>query len=137
MIPESSDYFLQNEQADSYLIRPTRTFRLDRTNRRIMGMVDEREACIQFIMKALNTDKYAYEIYDWYYGHELLKLVGRPYDFCCAEIPRIVREALMTDDRIQDCRDFEFERSGIDSMTATFTVDTVYGEIKYSQEVQL
>lgn len=137
MIPESSDYFLQNEQADSYLIRPTRTFRLDRTNKRIIGMIDELDAVTQFIMKALDTDKYALEIYDWYYGHELLKLVGKPYDFCCAEIPRIVREALMTDDRITDCRDFTFSHSGIDSMTATFTVDTVYGEVNYTKEVRI
>lgn len=137
MIPESTDYFLQDEQEDSYVIRPTRTFRLDRTNKRLMGMVDERDAVIQFIMKTLDTDKYAYEIYDWYYGHEFLKLVGKPYDFCCAEIPRIVREALMTDDRITDCRNFTFAQSGIDSMTATFIVDTVYGEINYTKEVRI
>lgn len=137
MLPESVDYFTQDEQADNYEILPTRTYRVDTVNRRIIGTIDERDAVFQFIQKVLDTSKYAYEIYDWYYGNELKALVGKPYDYICAEIPRIVREALMTDDRIKDCRKFEFKQLGIDSMQATWVVDTVYGELEYSQEVKI
>lgn len=137
MLPESVDYFTQDEQSSNYEIMPAKTYRMDTRSRRIVGMIDGRDAVLQFIKKVLDTTKYAYEIYDWYYGNELKALVGKPYDYICTEIPRIVREALMTDDRIKDCRDFTFQQTSIDSMQATWVVDTVYGEIDYSQEVEI
>ena len=135
MIPESTNYFMQNENSDDYQILPTKTYKIDRANRRIIGMIDEKEAVFQYIEKVLNTDKYAWEIYDWYYGNELLKLVSHSYDYICTRIPNIFREALLTDDRIVDVRDFTFTKTSIDSMEVSCVVDTVYGKIDYKQEV--
>lgn len=135
MIPESQDYFAQDENTENYQIMPAKTYKLDRVNKRIMGIVDDREAVMQFIQKVLSTDKYAYEIYDWYYGNELMKLVGQSYDYVVTRIPNIFREALLVDDRITDVRDFTFNKSSIDTMTVTCFVDTVYGVIQYEQEV--
>lgn len=135
MIPESTNYFMQNENSDDYQILPTKTYKIDRANRRIIGMIDEKEAVFQYIEKVLNTDKYAWEIYDWYYGNELLKLVGHSYDYICTRIPNIFREALLTDDRIVDVRDFTFTKTSVDSMEVSCVVDTIYGKIDYKQEV--
>lgn len=135
MIPESQDYFLQDEESENFQILPTKTFKIDPVNKRIIGMIDDEEAVMQFIRKVLNTDKYAWEIYDWYYGNELLKLVGHSYDYVCTRIPNIFKEALLTDDRIVDVRDFTFRQNAIDSIFVTCVVDTVYGEIVYEQEV--
>lgn len=135
MIPDSQDFFSQDENTENYEILPAKTYRIDPVTKRIIGMVDGSEAVLQFIRKALNTDKYAYEIYDWYYGNELLKLVGQSYDYVITRIPNIFKEALLIDDRIIDVRDFSFTRTSLDVVLVSCVVDTVYGQIIYEQEV--
>lgn len=134
MIPQNEDYFMQDENSENFEILPAKTYKLDLVNHRIIGMIDEKEAVIQFIQKVLSTDKYAFEIYDWYYGNELLNLVGHSYDYIITRIPNIFKEALLVDDRITNVRDFTFNKS-IDSVVVGCYVDTVYGQIKYEQEV--
>jgi hypothetical protein len=135
MIPDSPDFFSQDENTESYEILPTKTYKLDTVNKRIIGVIEDREAVLQFIRKVLSTDKYAFEIYDWYYGNELLKLVGQPYDYAVTRIPNIFKEALLVDDRIIDVRDFTFNQPSIDTILVTCVVDTVYGQVAYEQEV--
>lgn len=137
MIPAGPNYSDQNENTQNYELLPTKTYRIDWQNKRIIGMVDDREAVMQFIKKVLSTDKYAYEIYDWYYGNELLALIGKSYDYAVTRIPGVITEALLVDDRITDVRDFNFTRNSIDSVTVSCMVDTVYGSIKYEQEVMI
>ena len=135
MIPETQDYFMQDENSENFEVLPTKTYKIDPINKRIIGTVEDEEAVMQFIQKVLGTDKYAFEIYDWYYGNELIKLVGQSYDYVVARVPNIFKEALMVDDRILDVRDFTFNKSGIDSVVVSCNVDTVYGVITYEQEV--
>lgn len=90
---------------------------------------------MQFIQKALSTDKYYYSIYDWYYGNELKSLVGKPLDYIMAEIPRIVEEALLTDDRIKEVKDFKFKRESYDVLSVMFTVVSIYSEQQVVTEV--
>lgn len=135
MIPETQDFFMQDENYENFEVLPTTTYRIDTVNGRILGTIDGSEAVMQYIKKVLNTDKYAYEIYDWYYGNELLKLVGHSYDYVVARIPNIFKEALLVDDRITDVRDFTFRKLQIDTIEVSCYVDTIYGAIKYEQEV--
>lgn len=135
MIPETPDF--GEESVQEYETLPSRTFRLDRTNKRIMGTIDDSEAVMQFIKKVLDTDKYAYEIYDWYYGHQLMLLVGQPYEYVVARIPSIIEEALCCDDRIIRVRDFTFTKNNIDSCTVNFFVDTIYGSQPVETEVKV
>lgn len=123
--------------SSDYEIMPTKTYRVDKVNGRIIGNIDEKEAVMQFIQKVLDTSKYAYEIYDWYYGNELNKLVGQEYDYIVTRIPAIIEEALLVDDRIKEVRNFMFNRNSIDSMSVSFYVDTVYGGVDYELEVAL
>ena len=134
MIPET----LNDEalvQTQEYEAPPSKTYRLDFTNKRIIGKVDDADAVKQFIRKVLNTSKYSYEIYDWYYGNELLGLVGMSYDYFSVEAPRIVEEALLVDDRITYIDSWSFTRLSADSMEISFLVHTIYGDIKYTKEV--
>lgn len=135
MIPETQDYFMQDENSEKFEVLPTKTYKIDPVNRRIIGTIEDREAVIQFIQKVLNTDKYSFEIYDWYYGNDLFKLAGQNYDYVVTRAPSIFKEALMVDDRILDVRDFTFSQITLDSIVVSCQVDTVYGEIKYEQEV--
>ena len=120
---------------DEFESSPSLTYRLDFINRRIIGKVDGKEAVMQFIKKVLDNRKYAYEIYDWYYGNELLGLVGMSYDYFSVEAPRIVEEALLVDDRITYIDSWSFTRLSADSMEISFLVHTIYGDIKYTKEV--
>lgn len=135
MIPESQDFFSRNENTENYEILPTKTYKIDHINKRIIGVIDGRDAVVQFIHKVLSTDKYAFEIYDWYYGSELSKLVGQSYDYIVTRIPNLFVEALLVDDRILDVGEFTFNRIESDAITVSCIVDTVYGKIEYKQEV--
>lgn len=94
----------------------------------IHGYCDKITAMKQAIFKIINTERYAYVIYDWNYGIELADLYGKPIPFIYAEVQRRITEALMNDDRINSVTDFSFSNSGGD-VTVTFTVNTIYGSI--------
>lgn len=137
MIPTSPEVLVEDQGTDTFEILPTKTYMIDHVNKRIIGTIEGPEAVMQFIQKVLSTDKYAFEIYDWYYGNELLKLVGHSYDYVVTRIPNIFREALLVDDRIIDVRDFTFTKTDIDSVEVSCHIDTVYGEVAYAQEVAI
>ena len=137
MIPNSPAVTQESQNTEAFEILPTKTYAIDLENKRIMGTIEGRDAVMQFIRKVMSTDKYAYEIYDWYYGNELLKLVGKPYDYVVTRIPNIFREALLVDDRITDIRDFTFTQSTLDSVHVSCQVHTIYGNVNYEQEVSV
>lgn len=134
MIPEtlSDTYAAEIEEFESW---PVLTYKLDFSNGRIIGKIDGRDAVIQFIRKVLNTNKYAYEIYDWYYGNELFTLLGMPYSYIIVEAPRIIGEALLVDDRIISIDSWNFTQLSYDSAEISFQVHTIYGSIAYVKEV--
>lgn len=136
MIPETlnSDNLIDIEEFES---PPSLTYRLDFINKRIIGKVDDKEAVMQFIKKVLYTSKYAYASYDWYYGNEILALVGMPYDYIVTELPRIVDEALLVDDRILSIENWAFKKTSVDSMEVSFLVRTIFGTVKYETEVSI
>lgn len=135
MIPDSPELLSEEQSIETFEVLPTKTYKIDPINNRIIGTIDGRDAVLQFIRKVLSIDKYAYEIYDWYYGNDVSTLVGQPYDYVVTRLPNILREALLVDDRITDVRDFSFTKSRIDCVLVECCIDTVYGEIKYEQEV--
>lgn len=116
-----------------------RTYRVDikeDVNSRINGYVDDLESVKQAIYLILSTERYAYVIYSWDYGIELVDLIGKPIPYCMSEIPRRVTEALLVDNRIEDVIDFEFEQKG-KKLHTTFTVVTNVGNISSELEVDI
>lgn len=130
---ESEDTFLTDEDEDISRdeIQPTKTFRLDRNNGRIVGQIDEVEALEQFIMKALRTARNRYLIYDDQYGNELEDFIGQDKSLSLAvsEIPRLIREALIYDDRIYNVLSTVTEVQG-DKVYVDVKVDSVYGDVR-------
>ena len=57
--------------------QPSLTYALDIEHGRIRGMVDELESLRQAIYLILSTERYAYLIYSWNYGVELVELIGQ------------------------------------------------------------
>ena len=81
------------------------------------------EALCQAIRLMLEVPRYRYPIYSWQYGSELETLIGKGIEEVRARAPRMIREALLTDDRITDVDGFTIEKgSQPGSADISFTV---------------
>lgn len=115
---------------------PNRTYKIVNDLDRISGQTDDLDAIKQTIYLILSTERYAYLIYSWDFGVELVNLIGKPMSYVMSELPRRITEALTQDNRISDVVDFEFERSG-KKLHTTFTVVTTAGNIPTELEVEV
>lgn len=102
--------------------------------RQITGYIDDLEAIKQAVYLILSTERYAYPIYSWDYGVELVDLYGKPINYVIAELPQRITEALTQDNRIETVTDFEFERNG-SKLHTSFVVVTTAGNIETDLEV--
>lgn len=133
----------QTELLDAYLAQeadaqpePALTYRINFGNGRLTGMVDGKDALKQFIVKALKTCRSHFRIYSDDFGCEIESLIGADVTeaFIQSEIPRMVREALMYDDRVNAVTNVTATRQG-DAVFIMATVDSIYGEV--TQEVTI
>ena len=115
---------------------PNRTYKIVTDLNRLDGHTDDLDAINQAIYLILSTERYAYPIYSWDFGVELVNLIGKPMSYVMSELPRRVKEALTQDNRIEDVVDFDFERSG-KKLHTTFTVVTTVGNIPIELEVEV
>lgn len=109
---------------------PTKTYKLDFETGKISGIVDGKDALKQFIHKAIITARFRFPIYDDQYGCELEDLIGQdiPYELFETEVKRVIKDALIYDDRINDVTNFNIEKTG-DKVYISFTVDSIYGDL--------
>lgn len=112
----------------------SRTYKIDFDKKRIIGYVDEREAVKQFIIKALNTERYEYLIYSWDYGTEMTRLFGKPLPYIYSELKGLITEALTQDDRIESVDAFSFSHYK-NKVHVQMTVHTIFGPIEAEREV--
>lgn len=133
MIPSISNELPIDIQIEK---QPTKTYRMDIENKRIVGMIDGIQAMKQAIFKILNTERYLHLIYSWDYGVEFIELIGENKLLAYPEIKRRITEALMQDDRITgvDAFSFESSKSGVN---VTFTVYTTEGDVEIGKGVNL
>ena len=103
---------------------------------RINGFIDDIDAIKQMIYLMLSSERYAYIIYPWDYGIELIDLFGKPAPYVMSELERRITEALLQDDRIKKVEDFAFEKNG-DTIHVTFLVVTAIGNIPSELEVTI
>ncbi len=111
-----------------------RTYRLSET--KIEGFTDELDALKQAVYKRLSTEQYEYPIYSFGYGIAWKELIGEEKAYIRAEMKRMIEEALLRDDRIQEVRDFSFEFTG-DTCRCEFHISSIYGEIELEKEVSV
>ena len=97
-----------------------RTYKMDFEKGRIAGFIDDEEAAIQYAMKALQTKRHAYLIYDDQYGCDIFNKIGNTSlteDFFDSDIPVMVEDALSPDESLQGVEDFEYKIIDRDSVT--------------------
>ncbi len=101
---------------------------------KIQGFLTDVEALQQAVFKLLNTEKYEYPIYSFDYGIALEDLIGKDPDYVVIEIERRISECLLSDERISEVTNFEFEENG-DELYVSFLVKSIYGDLKVTKEV--
>lgn len=117
--------------------RPSRTYALDFAGGQLENrLIDGEEALRQAVEKALWTARFRYLACDWSYGSELERLIGEDLtpELMRSEVPRVIREALLADDRVLDVVDFALDSQG-DRLSARFAV--VHKDGLLQQEVTL
>lgn len=110
----------------------SKTYRI--LDKKIQGFTDELEALQQAVYKVLSTENYEYPIYSFSYGIELESLIGKDSTYVKIELKRRIQECLLQDERIKSVDNFTFTITG-DEMVCTFKVDSIYGEITVTKEV--
>lgn len=117
--------------------QPSLTWQLDLNSGRIKGQIDGADAIRQAIEKILLTERYAYRIYSWNYGVELVFYIGKDTDFVMADAERSIRDALLQDDRILNIYNFKTELVEKESVKVSFTVETTSGNFDYEKEIRV
>lgn len=96
--------------------------------------LDGLAALRQSVSLALATPRYAHLIYSFDYGSELLNLFGYSNDLVQTEAVRLIREALLVDERILAVDNFRFDFAG-DAVQIAFDVRSKLGD--FAAEVSL
>ena len=134
MIPSTVGFLDQDFEIET---QPSQTYKMDLDGDSIRGFVDEQDAMKQAVFRILQTERYQYIIYPWYYGIETLDLYGEPVTYVVPERERRITEALSVDERITGVTDFEFDLETKGVVHAYFTVNTIYGDIKAEKGVSI
>lgn len=113
----------------SYREKPTNTFLIDWTTKRVSGMDSGLAAMAQTVDTILRNERFAWQIYSSQFGSELEDLVGEEYDYITSELPRRIKEAFSVDSRILSVENFVFTQLGGDAVTCVFDVVTVFGTL--------
>lgn len=111
----------------------SKTYRV--LNGRVVGWIDNKQALRQAIEKLLHTERYMHEIYTDEYGIELQALIGENFDLVEAEIGRIIKEALLADDRIVSVENIQATKLDSTSLLITFSIESIFGTLAFEEVV--
>lgn len=132
MIPSNTGFLNENFKIEE---QPSRCYKMDKDNNVVRGYIDKKEAVKQAIYRILNTERYKYIIYPWWYGIETIDLYGKPVTYICPELERRITEALTVDTRIVSVSDFKHDISVKGVVNTSFVVHTIFGNIEAQKEV--
>jgi phage baseplate assembly protein W len=118
----------------------TKTYAIDFENGRITGKTDGLDAVKQAITKILITERFKNLIYSDNYGCEIKQTLmsdGNTDEFLEAEIPSLLQEALVIDERILGVSNVTMTYDGTerDSVNIGFDVETIYGKMTVEEVI--
>ena len=133
MLPQNPYPTISNDAVEM----PSRTYKLDTHQKRIIGYVDDLDAMVQAIQKIFETERFAWQIYTHEYGIELESLLGQEQDFVITVLESRIKDALLSDDRIIELQDFQVTQTSKDTLTASGHVITTHGTVELREEIRL
>lgn len=122
-----------DEEIVDLALESSKTYRV--LNGRVVGWIDNKQALRQAVEKLLHTERYMYEIYTDEYGIELQSLIGASFELVEAEINRIVKEALLVDERIVEVTDIAVQKIDSTSLLVSFNVQSIFGTLAFEEVV--
>lgn len=135
-MPLSPEIEFDDIEDDSEVIETSQTYKIDFENGSITNeMITGIEAIRQFVYLSLHTERYAYSVFSHDIGNELRDILADNETtdaYKKMEIPRLIEEALIYDDRVSSVSDFEIEKQG-DSFHVSFTVETDEGKLEIEE----
>jgi hypothetical protein len=133
LIPEYTTIYSDELQIETM---PSNTYKINFQTRRTGKMIDSLEAVDQAINIILDTNRYEELIYPDWFGNELYTLVGKERFYVESEAARMIKEALMVDDRIIAINNFVIlDGEERDELIIRFTVITIFGEIEKEKNI--
>lgn len=119
-----------------FVQQPSQTWYINKETNRIQGEVTGIEAVAQAVDIILNVERFRWQIYKPYSGMQWDGLLGQDPGYVASELQRRITAALTMDDRIRGISDFSYTASG-NALSASFTVNTVYGDTQTTVEVNV
>lgn len=116
--------------------QPTLTWIADPVTRRIRGRGDGWEAIRQTVEIIVSVERFKWQIYTPNFGTDYDGLLGTEPGYAASELQRRLEDAFLPDNRILGMKDFTWSFSGV-SLSASFTVRTVFGDVESGLEVNL
>lgn len=92
-------------------------------------------AIAQDVKFALSTERNMYPIMSSSFGVTLQDLIGRDAAYVRAQVKQRIKDALSIDDRIVSISSFKFEQPEPETLTVSFIVNTVLGNIEMTTEI--
>ncbi|MFJ5671178.1 DUF2634 domain-containing protein [Bacillus safensis] len=131
---EIEDY----EEDEDDVVEPSTTYRIDFENGRLTNeKINGLDAIRQFVYMALRTERYSHAIYSHDVGCEVQESVSDEEatdEYKEMEIPRLIEEALLVDERIESVQDFEITKEGA-TFKVAFNVVTDEGTLEIEEVI--
>ena len=135
-MPTSPESNINLNNGVEFQRQPTLTYDVDPVSRRISGMCEGYKAVKQTVEIILNIERFRWQIYSPYFGMQWDGLIGQHPGWVAPVWQSRMLDAFSVDDRITGISDFQYTING-ENMTATLTVDTIYGGVQETVEVTL
>lgn len=119
-----------------FVQQPSQTWYINKETNRIQGEITGIQAVAQAVDIILNVERFRWQIYRPYSGMQWDGLIGQDPGYVASELQRRITAALTMDDRIRGISDFSYTTSG-NTISASFTVNTVYGDTQTTVEVNV
>ena len=84
----------------------------------------------------VSVERFKWQIYTPNFGTDYDGLLGTEPGYAASELQRRLEDAFLPDNRILGMKDFTWSFSGV-SLSASFTVRTVFGDVESGLEVNL
>lgn len=120
----------------TFVSQPSRTWYINKETNRIQGECDGWQSVRQAVEIILNVERFRWQIYSPYSGMQWDGLIGQDPGYVASELQRRITDALLMDDRVRGISDFVYTVEG-NTLRASLTVNTVYGDTQTSVEVNI
>lgn len=133
VLPESN---INLSNGVEFVQQPSLTWYINKSTNRIQGNTDGLEAVRQAVEIILNVERFRWQIYSPNSGMQWDGLIGQDPGYVASELQRRITDALSVDDRVRGISNFSYTVDG-NALTASFTVNTVYGSTQTTVEVNI